>query len=158
MYGHIFGKILAESSCRPWLWSVIGPAPAVSVLEPILQSKSSSGSWESWHLSFHWSPSMLKLQAPGELIILSARKKEIERWKERVCSPVSKLSFCSPRRDLFIISTHRSQLRPIHQHSRPCRRTPGGTQCSGRCDTQNLWAQDNQRPPQWLKHTDNYNE
>lgn len=39
---------------------------------------------------------------------------------------------------IIFFLTHRSLSRQIHQHSRPCCRTPGGTQYSGRSDTQSL--------------------
>ena len=72
-----------QSMSRPGLWSVWGPAPGVSVLWLILQSKSSSGSWESWQLSSHLSCSMLKSQAPGESRMESTiQKYRRKEWKE----------------------------------------------------------------------------
>lgn len=68
----------------PRLWSAWGPAPGVSLRWLILQSKSSSRSWESWHASCHWSSPMLKLQAPGERNICSRWEKETEGGGRKV--------------------------------------------------------------------------
>ena len=75
LYRHVISWRRGEREFWPGLWSEWGPAPGVSVLWPILQSKLSSGSWESWHFSSHWVSSMLKLQAPGEPAMWSARQK-----------------------------------------------------------------------------------
>lgn len=50
------------------------------------------------------------------------------------------------------ICTHHSLSHRIHQHSRPCCRTPGGIQRSDHCDTQSQCLKDNWRSPQHLKH------
>lgn len=75
------------SMCRPGLWSDCGPAP-VSVLWPIIQSKSSSSSWESWHLCSHLSSFMLKLQAPGEPNMWARRKVEEKGEKIFLCHDI----------------------------------------------------------------------
>ena len=93
---------------------------------------------------------------------LASRRRTLrggERWKKKRSS---KLFYCSTTRGIhstgseenpFLISTHRSPSHPIHQRSRPCCHTPGGTRCSGHCDTQSLWLRDNWPARQRLKHT-----
>ena len=137
---------------RPGLWSACGPAPGVSLWRPILQSKSSSVSWKSWQASSHWFLPMLKLQVPGKPKIWSMGQTEEK-------NEMSKLTRCffwilaSIRGKLVPIFTHHSPSHPIHQHSRPCCHTPGGTQRSGHWHTWNQWLQDSWQDPRHLKHT-----
>ena len=81
-----------------------------------------------------------------------------ERWKKRgvqsfYCSTMRGIHSTGSGENPFLISTHHSPSHPIHQRSRPCCHTPGGTRCSGHCDTRSLWPRDSWPARQYLKHT-----
>lgn len=62
-----------QSENWPGLWSTYGPPRGSALCWLIVQSKSSSEFCESWQVSSHWFPSMLKLQEPGSLRMWSRR-------------------------------------------------------------------------------------